>query len=207
MNYFFLVLCAAPASPSPSSHSSGTLKLLYYSLRVCQIPRQRQTHHPSPALCLRGNKVWGLSWVTDLCDRPSSRLGVASRWTQGRKKVREGERVKGLLISLSFKVKIGFLWQGGSHVTGLLRVVGWDSGEKCRWSCVHRFCSLALENRHSNYIFSQYCGCKLVLESSSWLIRPRRKKNILADQLVNSPSILCLCFFVIYSASACPKTK
>lgn len=49
--------CVVSSSPSQSSDFSGRLKLLYYSPRVCQIPRHRQTHHPSPALCLRGNRV------------------------------------------------------------------------------------------------------------------------------------------------------
>ena len=53
--YIFLVC----VFPSPSSDFSGKLKLLYYSPRVCQIPQQLQTHHPSLALCLRGNKVLG----------------------------------------------------------------------------------------------------------------------------------------------------
>lgn len=52
----YLLVCVFP---SPSSDFSARLKLLYYSPRVCQIPRQLQTHHLSLALCLRGNKVSG----------------------------------------------------------------------------------------------------------------------------------------------------
>lgn len=53
---YIFVVCVFPFT---SSDFSGRLKLLYYSSRVCQIPRQLQTHHPSLALCLRGNKVSG----------------------------------------------------------------------------------------------------------------------------------------------------
>lgn len=90
---------------SPSSDFSGRLKLLYYSPGVCQIPQQLQTHHPSLALCLRGNKVSGFpGWricVIVLC------LGQGNKsvdtWREMRRK---GVRTRGngrrWWISLSF---------------------------------------------------------------------------------------------------------
>lgn len=92
--YIFLV-CACFLSLSLSfSDFSGRLKLLYYSPRVCQIPQQLQTHHPSLALCLKGNKVSGFpGWqicVIVLC--PS----WGNNWVDtGGERRRKGRREKG----------------------------------------------------------------------------------------------------------------
>lgn len=117
MIYIFLVW----VFPSPSSHFSGRLKLLYYSPRVCQIPRQLQTHHPSLALCLRGNKVSGFpGWQICVIVLQPSRLGEQLSGHRRRAEKKRNQREKGdaagWQISLPFKVKIEFLWRGASQV-------------------------------------------------------------------------------------------
>lgn len=98
-----------------SFHSDfpGRLKLLYYSPRVCQIPQQLQTHHPSLTLCLGGNKVSGFpGWqICVIVLRPGrgEQLG-------GRRRREKGTRASGWQISLPLKVKIEFLWRGASQV-------------------------------------------------------------------------------------------
>lgn len=95
----------------------GRLKLLYYSPRVCQIPQQLQTHHPSLTLCLGGNKVSGFpGWqICVIVLRPGrgEQLGGRRRRAEEKKK---GTRASGWQISLPLKVKIEFLWRGASQV-------------------------------------------------------------------------------------------
>lgn len=103
--YLPCVCVCAFLSLSPSSDFSGRLKLLYYSPRVCQIPQQLQTHHPSLALCLKGNKVSGFpGWqicVIVLC--PSwGNNSVDTGGEKRRKGEKEGERRA--------------MWQGGRSV-------------------------------------------------------------------------------------------
>lgn len=117
MIYIFLVW----VFPFPSSDFSGRLKLLYYSPRVCQIPRQLQTHHPSLALCLRGNKVSGFpGWQICVIVLQPSRLGEQlsghRRRAEKKGKRREKGDARGWQISVLFKVKIEFLWRGARQV-------------------------------------------------------------------------------------------
>lgn len=98
---------------SPSSDFSGRLKLLYYSPRVCQIPEQLQTHHPSPVLCLRGNKVLGFpGWqicVIVLCPGWWEQLrGCMKRKRRGGKEGKRQAMKEGGRSVCLFKWKLSF---------------------------------------------------------------------------------------------------
>lgn len=123
--YIFLVC----VFPSPSSDFPGRLKLLYYSPRVCQIPQQLQTHHPSLALCLRGNKVSGFpGWqICVIVLRPGwGNNSVDSGGEQRRKGMRERGAMQGWQMSLPFKVKIEFLWRGAPQVVMVQDLSFWN---------------------------------------------------------------------------------
>lgn len=110
--WFISSLCVSSLSLLQLSDS---LKLLYYSPGVCQIPQQPQTHHPSLALCLRGNKVlgfpgWQICVIVPRSDRENNPVDRGGE--QRRKGMREGLDAGREVdhFPFFFQVKIEFLW-------------------------------------------------------------------------------------------------
>lgn len=122
----YLPCVCAFLSLSPSSDFSGRLKLLYYSPRVCQIPQQLQTHHPSLALCLKGNKVSGFpGWqicVIVLCPSWGEQLSGHRRREKEKRREREG-RCDRVADQSAFLSENWVSLRGGSSGSGGLRPI------------------------------------------------------------------------------------